>query len=85
LCIAVFTAFTVIWRNSCEISSVASPKFWGYQKTGEGKVLDFRLAAVVCMGYHLSKHKMTGYSKIFGGAMASWAPLATPMCGISCM
>jgi len=38
-------------------SGVASPKIaW------EAKIFDFRLATVFCLGYRLSKHKMTRYS-----------------------
>jgi len=36
------------------------------------KVFDFRWATVFCLGYRLSKHKMTRYAKNVGG-MAPWA------------
>ena len=34
-------------------------------------MLDFRRATVFCLGYRLSKHKITRYAKNFGEA---WAP-----------
>ena len=37
----------------------------------------FRRATVFCLEYRLSKHKMTRYSKNFGG-LARWPALATP-------
>ena len=37
-------------------------------------MFDFRRAIAYCMGYSLSKHKMTKYAKILG----SW-PLGTPV------
>jgi len=42
-------------------SGVASLKFWG------GKIFNFRQITLFCMGYHLSRHKMTIYAKHFGG------------------
>ena len=54
-------------------SSVANPKFWEGKKCG-GKILDFRLATVFCMGYRLSKHKMTIYSKTLGGGHGPVGP-----------
>jgi len=48
---------------------VASPKCLG------GKTFDFRGVTVFCLGYHLSKHKMTRYSKNLCGAMARRPPL----------
>jgi len=35
------------------------------QNLGKG-IIDFRLATVFCMGYRLSKHKMTRYYKNLG-------------------
>ena len=41
-------------------------------------MFDFRRAGVFCLGYRLSKHKMTRYAKSFGGN-GLLGPLATPM------
>jgi len=40
-------------------------------------MLEFRQETVFCLGYRFSKHKITGYTKIWG----PWLPalLATPM------
>jgi len=40
------------------------------------KIFYFRLTTVFCVGYRLSKHKMTRYSK---NLRRPWPPLATPM------
>jgi len=41
-------------------------------------MFDFRLATVFCLGYRLSKHKMTRYFKNLG-VHDPVGPLATPM------
>ena len=53
-------------------SSVTSPKILG------GKMFDFRRITLICLGYLLSKHKITICYKKFGGP---WPvdPLATPV------
>jgi len=49
-------------------SSVASPKFWeGPKQFGEDKMFDFRRITRFCLGYRVSKHKMTAASKHTGG------------------
>jgi len=49
-------------------SSINSPNISERgKKLGAAKILYFRLATVFCMGYRLSKHKMTRYSKNLGG------------------
>jgi len=42
-------------------------------------MFDFKLATVFCLGYRLSKHKITTYFKKLWGGMAPWSPLATPV------
>jgi len=42
------------------------------QWRSQTKMFDFRLATVFCLGYRLSKHKMTRYFKNLGG-MEPWA------------
>ena len=49
-------------------SAVTSLKFLG------AKMLNFRQITLFCLGYHLSKHKMTIYAKNLGGM----APRTTP-------
>jgi len=45
-------------------SGVDSPKFWeGSKKFWEAKMFDFRGITLFCLGYRLSKHKMTIYAK----------------------
>jgi len=39
-------------------------------------MFDFRLATAFCLGYHLSKHKMTVYFQLLGG-MPPWLRLWT--------
>jgi len=59
-------------------SGVACPKVWG------GKMFDFRRITLFCLEKRLLKHKMTMFSKNFGGAWPllpppgyayGWAPL----------
>jgi len=38
-------------------TSVASPKTWGGEELGGGKMLDFRRITLSCLGYPLSRHK----------------------------
>jgi len=40
-------------------SGVANPKLWGSKCLTSGKQQHF------CLGHHFSKHKMTGYAKIW--------------------
>jgi len=54
-----------------EVSSVASPKFWG------SKYFDFTRATVFCLEHRFSKHKTTRYARNSGG-MAPCPPLAKP-------
>ena len=42
---------------------------------------DFRRIALFCLEKRLSKHKMTMFSKNFGGAWPLWPHLAAPMSG----
>ena len=52
----------------------SKPKsLWGY-------IFYFRLTTLFCLGYRLSKHKMTRYSKNLGGLCG---PLAAPIVGNS--
>jgi len=59
--------------NLC--TSVANPKVWVGQKYWGGGILDFRQITLFCLGYRLSRHKMTISSKNLG----SRGPLAAPM------
>ena len=78
LCISFVVNF-VIHKNMHNSSGVASPKFFGGPKNLWGaKMFDFRRATVFCMEYRFSKHKMTRYSKNFGGH-DPLGPVATPM------
>jgi len=55
-------------------SGGASPKFWG------AKMFDVSRITLFCLEKCLSKHKMTIFSKHFGGAHDFFGlPLATPM------
>jgi len=54
-------------------SGVASPEIWG------GKMFDFRRIKLFCLEKRLSKHKMTMFSKNFGGHGPFGLSLATPM------
>jgi len=42
-------------------------------------MFDFRRITLFCLGKHLSKHKMTIFSKNLGGHGPFAPPLATPM------
>jgi len=42
-------------------------------------MFDFRRITLFHLEKRLSKHKMTIFSKNFGGAQPLWTPLATPM------
>jgi len=49
-------------EQSCEVggaSSVTSQKIWEGPKNWEGKMFDFWRITLFCLGYRLSKHKMT--------------------------
>jgi len=52
---------------------VGAKKFWGR------KMLDFGRITLFCLEKRLSKHKMTIFSKYFGGEHGPFAPLAMPM------
>jgi len=43
------------------------------------RIFYFRRATAFCLGYLLSKQKITGYSKNVGGAKGPRTLLATPM------
>jgi len=43
-------------------------------------MVDFRWATILCLGYHLSKHKLTRYAKNVGETWPWPSPLDTPMC-----
>jgi len=51
---------------------------WPPQKFGGGKMHHFRRITLFCLEKRLSKHKITIFSKTFGGR-GPFAPLATPM------
>jgi len=59
-------------------SSVAEQKFGGVKRFEGAKMFDFRRKTLFCLGYRLSKHKMTIYSKHLG-AIVPLAPLEMPM------
>jgi len=63
-----FYACPVSFCRADQCSSRAIPKFWGRAKNLEGvKSFYFRLTTVFFLGYRLSKHKMTRYSKNLRG------------------
>jgi len=64
-----------VTRGGAGRSGVASPKILG------GKMFDFRRITLFCLEKRLSKHKMTIFSKIFGGPRPLSPPLATPIAG----
>jgi len=44
------------------------------KKFGGGKMFDFRRIVLFCLEKRLSKHKMTIFSKNFGGPWPFWRP-----------
>jgi len=60
------------WRSQPKYL-VGAKKFWGR------KMLDFGRITLFCLEKRLSKHKMTIFSKYFGGEHGPFAPLAMPM------
>ena len=79
-----FGVLVVIRRpgNYAPPSGVANPKFGGGQKILRGaKMLDFRRITLFCLEKRLSKHKMTMFSKHFGGPSLlcpPWLRLCAP-------
>jgi len=41
-------------------------------------MFDFRRITLFCLGYHLSKHKITVHAKNFGRGIAPWLRLCNP-------
>jgi len=60
-------------RISSNGSGVASPEIWG------GKMFDFRRITLFRLEKRFSMHKITIFSKNFGGHGPFGRPLATPM------
>jgi len=69
-----------IWRWPAAVDATAGALFhWRSQPKILGReMFDFRRITLFCLEKRLSKHKMTIFSKIWGG-MALLAPLTTPM------
>jgi len=67
------------WNYMLETSGVASPEILG------GKMFDFRRITLFCLEKHLSKHKMTIFSKNLGRAWPlrppTWLRLCSRQCG----
>jgi len=54
---------TSFFLGTYGINTVAQPA-WNF---GGGEMFNFRQITLFCMGYHLSRYKMTIYAKILGG------------------
>jgi len=64
---------TILQKHKCQIkySSVASPNVLERAKKLGVRMFDFRWITLLCLGYEVSKHKMSIYAKIWGGP---WSP-----------
>jgi len=69
--------FALFWRWQWR----SQTKILGGKKIGEDKMFDFKRTTLFCLGYRLSKHKITIHAKNLRGGHG---PLATPVEGGTC-